>query len=94
MSYSWMLGVFLFALLLGQIRDIVSNASKARDRYRQTIDSALQQMKALKLPQPLQEKVLVNVLSIKYVGFLPNIPKSLSILMDAQLYLNISSILL
>jgi len=42
MTFSWMMGVFVFALLLGQIRDIVSNANKNNEEFRTTMDKVSQ----------------------------------------------------
>jgi hypothetical protein len=36
------MGVFVFALLLGQIRDIVSNANKNNEEFRTTMDKVSQ----------------------------------------------------
>ncbi|KAF1770645.1 hypothetical protein GCK72_002466 [Caenorhabditis remanei] len=41
MTCSWMMGVFVFALLLGQIRDIVSNANRNREEFQRKMDLAL-----------------------------------------------------
>jgi len=41
MTFSWMMGVFVFALLLGQIRDIVSNANKNNEEFRTTMDRVM-----------------------------------------------------
>ncbi|MFH4980627.1 hypothetical protein AB6A40_007336, partial [Gnathostoma spinigerum] len=57
MTFSWMMGVFVFALLLGQIRDIVSNANRNREQYRQTMDQALSECKRLQLPKELVDRV-------------------------------------
>ncbi|VDK44321.1 unnamed protein product [Anisakis simplex] len=57
MTFSWMMGVFVFALLLGQIRDIVSNANRNREQYRQTMDMCLIECKRLQLPKEIIDRV-------------------------------------
>uniref|UniRef100_A0A915B2F1 Cyclic nucleotide-binding domain-containing protein n=1 Tax=Parascaris univalens TaxID=6257 RepID=A0A915B2F1_PARUN len=57
MTFSWMMGVFVFALLLGQIRDIVSNANRNREQYRQTMDMCLSECKRLQLPKEIVDRV-------------------------------------
>ncbi|KAK0393115.1 hypothetical protein QR680_000062 [Steinernema hermaphroditum] len=57
MTFSWMMGVFVFALLLGQIRDIVSNANKNRENFRSTMDLALSECKRLQLPKHTIDRV-------------------------------------
>ncbi|XGW21565.1 hypothetical protein V3C99_004486 [Haemonchus contortus] len=57
MTCSWMMGVFVFALLLGQIRDIVSNANRTREEYRRQMDMALSECKRLGLPKELTNRV-------------------------------------
>ncbi|KAL3090323.1 hypothetical protein niasHS_006775 [Heterodera schachtii] len=57
MTFSWMMGVFVFALLLGQIRDIVSNANKNNEEFRTTMDKALSECKRLDLPEHLTARV-------------------------------------
>ena len=52
-----MIGVFVFALLLGQIRDIVSNANKNNEEFRLTMDKALLECKRLELPDRLTARV-------------------------------------
>lgn len=51
------MGVFVFALLLGQIRDIVSNASRNREDYRRQMDMALSECKRLNLSRELTDRV-------------------------------------
>lgn len=57
MIFSWMMGVFVFALLLGQIRDIVYNANKNAEEFRSIMDKALGECKRLDLPPAVAEKV-------------------------------------
>uniref|UniRef100_A0A0N4Z740 Cyclic nucleotide-binding domain-containing protein n=1 Tax=Parastrongyloides trichosuri TaxID=131310 RepID=A0A0N4Z740_PARTI len=57
MTFSWMMGVFVFALLLGQIRDIVSNANKNKEMFRTTMDEALSECKKMNLPKELTNRV-------------------------------------
>uniref|UniRef100_A0AC35TX41 Cyclic nucleotide-binding domain-containing protein n=1 Tax=Rhabditophanes sp. KR3021 TaxID=114890 RepID=A0AC35TX41_9BILA len=57
MTGSWMMGVFVFALLLGQIRDIVSNANKNKESYRVNMDLALVICKNMNLKPETQAKV-------------------------------------
>ncbi|CAJ0564927.1 unnamed protein product, partial [Mesorhabditis spiculigera] len=57
MTFSWMMGVFVFALLLGQIRDIVSNANRNRAEYQRQMDMALSECKKLNLSRDLVERV-------------------------------------
>ncbi|CAD5206447.1 unnamed protein product [Bursaphelenchus okinawaensis] len=57
MTFSWMMGVFVFALLLGQIRDIVSNANKNSEEFRNIMDKALAECKRLDLPEHLVNRV-------------------------------------
>ncbi|KAL3997595.1 Cyclic nucleotide-binding domain family protein [Acanthocheilonema viteae] len=65
MTFSWMMGVFVFALLLGQIscfmnlkiRDIVSNANRNRENYRKTVDQVLSECKRLGLSKDTINRV-------------------------------------
>uniref|UniRef100_A0AC35TJH8 Cyclic nucleotide-binding domain-containing protein n=1 Tax=Rhabditophanes sp. KR3021 TaxID=114890 RepID=A0AC35TJH8_9BILA len=57
MTCSWMMGVFVFALMLGQIRDIVSNARRNKENFRVNMDLALVVCKNLNLKPETQAKV-------------------------------------
>ncbi|GMR54795.1 hypothetical protein PMAYCL1PPCAC_24990, partial [Pristionchus mayeri] len=57
MTFSWMMGVFVFALLLGQIRDIVSNANRNKEEYRRKMDAALYECERLRLSPELTARV-------------------------------------
>ncbi|KAK3925393.1 Cyclic nucleotide-gated cation channel beta-3 [Frankliniella fusca] len=57
MTCSWLMGVFVFALLIGQIRDIVATASRTRTEHRKRLDETLEHMRALSLPDHVQRRV-------------------------------------
>ncbi len=57
MTFYWLSGVFVFAMLIGQIRDIFQAASASKTRYRRTMDGTLHYMHELNLPKGLQQKV-------------------------------------
>ncbi|XP_064466686.1 cyclic nucleotide-gated cation channel beta-3-like [Ornithodoros turicata] len=57
MTLSWLLGVFLFAFLIGQIRDIFATATQGRTQFRHTVDACVQQLRRLNLPEDLQRRV-------------------------------------
>ncbi|KFD56875.1 hypothetical protein M513_02132, partial [Trichuris suis] len=53
----WMVGTFAFAMLLGQIYDIVSMANRTRVEFKHAMDSAVQACKQFGVPDELQDKV-------------------------------------
>ena len=57
MTVYWLSGVFVFAMLIGQIRDIFQAASASKTKYRRTMDDTLDYMYQLNLPKDLQRKV-------------------------------------
>ncbi|XP_013785149.2 cyclic nucleotide-gated cation channel beta-3-like [Limulus polyphemus] len=57
MTFSWLTGVFIFAFLIGQIRDIVATATQNTTQYHQVMDKMVQYMRNLNLPDDLQRRV-------------------------------------
>lgn len=57
MVISWLMGVFVFALLIGQIRDIVATATQNKTNYRNIMNQTVRYMRNLSLPHDLQKRV-------------------------------------
>ncbi|KAK0041032.1 cyclic nucleotide-gated cation channel beta-1, partial [Biomphalaria pfeifferi] len=57
MTFYWLSGVFVFALLIGQIRDIVEAAGMVKDNYRKKMDACHWYMQSINLPKEMKDRV-------------------------------------
>ncbi|XP_014666889.1 PREDICTED: cGMP-gated cation channel alpha-1-like isoform X2 [Priapulus caudatus] len=57
MTLAWLMGVFVFALLIGQVRDIFQASRMMKTEYRKTMDITTNYMQNLKVPNELQDRV-------------------------------------
>jgi len=57
MMFAWLLGVFILAMVIGQIRDIVANASRSQSYYRDVLNMTSNYMRQLAVPVNVQKRV-------------------------------------
>ncbi|ELU02916.1 hypothetical protein CAPTEDRAFT_99982 [Capitella teleta] len=57
MTAYWLSGVFVFAMLIGQFRDLYQQAYATKENYRKTMDQTLSHLKSLSIPKDLQRRV-------------------------------------
>ena len=57
MTASWLVGVFVFAILIGDIRDIVLNARKGELRFQKQLDNVAAYMNRNRVAPRVQARV-------------------------------------
>ena len=57
MTASWLMGVFIFAILIGDIRDIVSNARRPTTQFQRRFDAVTKYMNDNKVNKSVQDRV-------------------------------------
>ncbi|XP_063240491.1 cyclic nucleotide-gated cation channel beta-1-like isoform X2 [Bacillus rossius redtenbacheri] len=57
MNISWLVGVFMFAILIGQVREQVLESARLRTEYRKVVDGTLEYMRRLSVASKLQDRV-------------------------------------
>ena len=66
MTASWLMGVFVFAILIGDIRDIVGNARRNALSFQRHLDAITTYMNNNKVAKPVQVCFLKNTHIFKY----------------------------
>ncbi|GAU92647.1 hypothetical protein RvY_04699-2 [Ramazzottius varieornatus] len=53
----WFIGVFIFATIVGQIRDVLKAMTRHEDEFYEVMDEIVEHMHTLKIPKELQDRV-------------------------------------
>ena len=69
MTASWLMGVFVFALLIGDIRDIVGNARRNALSFQRHLDAITTYMNNNKVAKPVQVGFPIFILLCTYLPF-------------------------
>ncbi|KAJ8041706.1 Cyclic nucleotide-gated cation channel beta-1 [Holothuria leucospilota] len=57
MTIDFMVGIFVFATIIGQMRDIVGSASATKQQFRERMDATMNILKNRKIPENVQNRV-------------------------------------
>ena len=57
MAVSWLFGVFVFAVLIGNVKEIIAQSTRTQDEYMKTFDNIIQYMVRMKVPPDTMRRV-------------------------------------
>ena len=63
MLFAWLFGVFVFAVLVGQVKEIIAQSTRTQDEYMKIFDNISQYMIRMKVRTQFKPDIQRNILS-------------------------------